>query len=375
MADYQQGTPIRINDTFRISGVETDPTTVVYTIVGPDDVATTYTWPGAAEITHVGVGIFRLNLSPPALPGVYNYDVDATGAVVASRVGSFFVIPNAVANQDVTWPVQGPCEAWVSSQSVWECCGQPMITVDGDECAVDMTAYALEASQVLYELSARQFAATCPKTVRPCATRNFCNVQVLSRGHVIGWEGSNWSTPCGCNHMDRVLLSGYPVKEITEVKIDGDVVDPDTYELQNWRWLVRVRDPAEPDVHLGWPSCQELDLPDTEDGTFSVTYRYGQDPPLIGIDAAAELGCELYKACNTGAGECKLPSGTTRVIRQGVVIEKLAFSAWGLQEGIWRTGLTRVDTFLNAYNPNRIRRRPAFWSPASHMRYAQRAGT
>lgn len=371
---YQQGVPIQINDTFRLAGTETNPTQVVYTIVNPDDSTDTYTWPGDVEIQNLSPGVFRLTLDPPPLPGNYEYDVDATGTVDASRSGSFYVLPNASLEPDVTWPVQGPCSPWASGQAVWSCCGQPTTTVDGDECPVDMTAYAFEASQVLFELSARQFSGTCTKTVRPCSTRSWCNVQVLSRGHLVGWDGGNWSTPCGCSHLDRILLSGYPVKEITQVKIDGVVVDPDTYRLDGWRWLVRVRDPAEPDTWLTWPSCQALDLPDTEDGTFAVTYRYGQDPPLVGVDAAAELGCELYKACNSGAGECKLPSGTTRVIRQGVVIERLAFSAWGLQDGIWRTGLPRVDTFLNAYNPQKLRRRPAFWSPATHMRYARRAG-
>ena len=47
MADYIQGVPIRINDTFRVAGTATDPTQVVYTILGPDGALTTYTWPGA----------------------------------------------------------------------------------------------------------------------------------------------------------------------------------------------------------------------------------------------------------------------------------------------------------------------------------------
>jgi hypothetical protein len=372
---YQQGVPIRINDTFSISGTETNPTAVVYTIVGPDDVTTTYTWPGAPEITNSGPGVFRLSLSPPDPPGFYEYDVDATGTVVASRRGSFFIIPNAVPDPDVTWPVSGPCSPWASSQSVWACCGQPMTTVDGDECPVDMTAYAYEASELLFGLTARVYNGTCTKTVRPCGSGLPCGVQVLSRGHLVGWEGSFWSSGCGCTSSDRILLSGYPIKSITEVKIDGVVVDPVTYRLDGNRWLTRTRDPAEPSEYLSWPTCQADDLPDTESGTFSVTYNYGADPPLSGIDAATELACELYKACNSGAGECKLPSGTTRVIRQGVVIERLAFSAWGLQDGIWRTGLPRVDAFLNNVNPDRLLRRPAIWSPTRHLQYAQKQGS
>ena len=42
MADYTQGTPIEISDTFTLDGVLTNPTTVTYTILGPDGVSTVY---------------------------------------------------------------------------------------------------------------------------------------------------------------------------------------------------------------------------------------------------------------------------------------------------------------------------------------------
>lgn len=374
MSDYQQGQPITISDTFRLDGVATNPTQVVYTILGPDGTTDTYTWPGDPEITNSGAGVFELALSPPSLPGPYQYDVDATGTVVASRRGQFNIIPNAQSSALVDWAVSGPCSPWCSSQSIWECCGSPMETIDGVECAVDMTAYAQEASELLFEMSGRLFSGACEQTVRPCGV-SACGVQVLSRGHLV-WSGASWWTmdarrACGCSAIPTVRLSGYPVREITEVKIDGSVIDPDTYRLDQRRNLVRLRDPATGDV-LGWPSCQALDLPDTEDGTFSVTYRYGQDPPLNGVHAATQLGCEIYRSCN--GGECALPTGTTRVTRHGVVIEKMAFAAWGLQNGIWRTGITMVDAFLNAYQPHGQRRRPVVWSPASHLRFARRVG-
>jgi len=363
-----------------VAGAETNPTTVVYSILGPDGTLTTYTFPGDPEITNPGVGQFVLSLEPPTFPGLYQYDVDATGTVVASRSGTFMVLANVSSPSDLAWAVGGPCTPWVSSQSVWSCCGQPTTTINGDVCNVDVSTEAMAASQVLFELSGRRFAGACEKTVRPCS-KSWCGFQVLSRGHIVdnfGWYGSYWGWPnshsCGCSPLDRILLSGYPVREVTEVLIDGDVVDPATYRLDERRYLTRVRDPLEPDNVLLWPSCQAMDLPDTEDGTFSVTYRYGMDPPLIGTLAAAELACELYKACNGGGVDCMLPSGTTRVIRQGVVVERLAFAAWGLQEGIWRTGLTRVDTFLNAFNPERLSRRPSVWSPDG-PRYARPVGS
>ena len=384
MAGYVQGVPIKITDTFRVNGIAADPTNVIYTILGPDGVVTIYTWPGDPEITHIGTGQFSLALSPPALPGQYAYDVDATGTVVASRSGSFTVIPNAAIETEVDWAVVGPCTPWVSSQDVWNCCGQPTDVIDGVECNVDFTAEALAASQVLYELSGRMYEGQCTQTVRPCG-QQICGFQMLSRGYVIGpwnypggmgWSGSYWHyndiNGCGCQPLDTVLL-GYPVREIVEVKIDGVVVDPTTYRLDNRRKLVRMRDPLEPDVPLFWPNCQIMDLNDDQPGTFSVTYRSGQDAPLMGQLAAAELACEIHKACN-GSAECALPGGVTRVTRQGITIEKSVFTRWAAIAGLWRTGLTRVDTFLNAYNSEGMTRRPMTWSPDA-LKYAKNVGS
>jgi hypothetical protein len=383
MATYQQGTAIQITDTFTVEGVLTDPTNITWTILNPDGTTTIYT-ELSLEVTHVGTGEWLLNLSPPADPGDYEYDVDATGAVVASRQGGFTVLANVATGVDVPWAVVGPCTPWASAQAVWDCCGQPTTTIGegsfAEECPVDMTQYAIEASQVLYELSARLFAGQCEKTVRPCVNR-WCGFQVLSRGHIVdygwemGWNGwgwwgwDAWNQGCGCTPLSRVLLSGYPVREITEVKIDGAVIPADEYRLDERRWLTRMAD-ADGNVQL-WPACQRWDLPDTESGTFSVTYRYGQDPPITGIHAAAQLGCELYRAC-TG-GDCVLPSGATRVTRQGVTIERGGFTQWGYKQNTWMTGLSLVDTFLNSYNKAGLMRRPSVWSP-SGPKYARPVG-
>ena len=368
MASYNQGVPIEITDTFSLSGVPTDPTAITYTLIAPDGTETIYLWPGAAEIAHPGVGQFVLSLSPPALPGLYHYDVDSTGAVVASRQGAFTVIPDAQA-QETPWVTTGPSSSWAASQDVWECCGQPMETIDGEECPVDFTYFAFAASELLFGYSGRQYFGLGTKSgVRPpCRPGCGCGYQVLSRGYVIpgpwwDWYGG-WEGPCD---PSKVLLSGYPVRQIIEVKIDGVVLDPTEYGLWKWRWLVRKNDAI-------WPRCQDLTLEDTEEGTWSVSYTYGLDPPITGQLAATELACELYRACS--GGDCALPKGVTRVVRQGVVVEKMAFAAWGLQAGIWKTGLTRVDAFLNWANPKGIQRRATIWSPARHLQYGRRALT
>jgi hypothetical protein len=277
-----------------------------------------------------------------------------------------------------------PCTDWISGDDVADCC-----SVEVSSGAL-FDVVASKASEILFELSGRQFAGLCEKTVRPCRTNCNCMWQILSRGHIIGpWDwgygpyGGYWmcdSSPCGCVPLSRVKLSGYPVQEVTEVKVNGAVVPATEYRLDEQRYVTAVRALSTDDAN-SWPGCQNLDLPDTQEGTWSITYTYGQEPPEIGIEAAAQLACELYKACN---GEsCALPKGTTRVTRQGVTIEKLAFSAWawvparsarsGRAPG-WQTGLPLVDAFLAAYNPAGLMRRPVFWAPSITHRYARPVG-
>jgi hypothetical protein len=227
-----------------------------------------------------------------------------------------------------------------------------------------------QASQLLYELSGRQFSGLCAATsYRPPCDACWCGYQILSRGYVIGpWDYGYPLYLCDSCMIacapSRVKLAGYPVREITSVKIDGDTLDPSEYVIWNHRYLTRLD-------NARWPMMQDLTLPDTEEGTFSISYTYGASPPLMGQAAAAELACELYKMC--AGATCALPNGTTRVTRQGIVIEKLAFTSWAFRERSWRTGLPQVDAFLSAYNPGGIRRRPVFWAPGKRQ-YAQPTG-
>jgi hypothetical protein len=244
---------------------------------------------------------------------------------------------------------------------------------------------ALQASALLFELSGRLYPGECgPKTVRPSCLSCACGYQILSRGHIVGpWDyGYLLAGLCdmclvACS-PSRIKLSGYPVQEITEVKIDGDVLPDTDYTLWKGRYLTHLNDGR-------WPIRQNLTLEDTEDGTFSISYTYGADPPSLGQAAAAQLACEIYKSCAnaTGAGgACALPVGVTRVTRQGVTIEKLAFTTWGYTPASrargsrspgWNTGLPLVDAFLNAYNSAGLKRRPVFYAPG-HRRYAQPFG-
>lgn len=264
----------------------------------------------------------------------------------------------------VPGPVLGPCDLWCDGQDVAECC-------DADLGAVGPTLLdqvAAEASMALFEISGRQFTGLCgPRTVRPCADRCRCWAtgqasRVAASGW--GWDSASWrhecGDRCGCLPLSRIRIGGYPVREIVEVRIDGVVVDPSGYRLDGWRYLTRLDDPGPPVSTRLWPQCQNLALDDGEPGMFSITYRWGVDPPELGRRAAAMLACQLYLQCTGGEG-CKLPAGVSRVTRQGVTFERGLLINWF--DAAEATGLPPVDLFLRAYNCWKTRRRPAVWTP------------
>lgn len=247
---------------------------------------------------------------------------------------------------------------------------------------------AVEATQILYELSGRQFQGSCgPVTVRPCRDVCACwggdfayggySWLWLSPVGSFGWGNASGDT-CGCGWISRIRLGDYPVTEILEIKIDGDVL-PATYDdgapryrLDKWRFLTRMDNPAQPDIAAAWPLCQNLALDDTQNGTFSVTYSYGVDPPSLGLDAARQLGCQLSLALS--GKPCQLPAGATTITKAGTTVNRGLLGQWGYsRQNGWQTGLVLVDAFLATYNPVGLRRRPSVMSP-DIGRFAQRVG-
>lgn len=305
-----------------------------------------------AEIETVdGFGVYRYLGTYPDTLGEYLITWDDTEVTASEEiiVGDAFSTPSDT-------PTLGPCDAWVTAEDLATCCGIEVSSDTNDA----LEAAAEAASDVLFTLSGRQYRGVCgPVTVRPCGTRNRC--------YTPGRDDHIRS--CGCAPLSTVLLPGYPVLEIGLVKIDGEVVPPSEYRLDERRKLVRLAD-ADGDMQW-WPACQRLDLADTEERTFSVTYYYGVAAPSLAVAAASQLGCELYRACSGEGGECNLPQGTTKVTRQGITIERGVLAAFirGAQ-----TGLVSVDAFLATFGMDGAKRRPAVWSPDG-PKYAKQQGT
>lgn len=206
------------------------------------------------------------------------------------------------------------------------------------------------ASDVLFELSGRQFNGVCDATIRPerrCVhVPRAVSLPVPRRS----------SCGCGCPGW-RFDLPDYPVNAITEVTVDGVVVDPARYRLDGNRQLVRLADAD--GTNPGWPTGQRIDLAATEVDTWSISYSWGREPPPMGVKAAAVLACELALSCDPEtADQCRLPKNATSVSREGVSIV-LSPSDFLDKDG--KTGLYEVDLFLRSYNPQRIRQRASVW--------------
>jgi len=343
-----------------------NPGAVVFTVQAPNETETTYTFGVAPEVTNPQVGVFLVALPPPLPAGTYEWRCVGTGnSVDAASEDVFTILESGVLAPTAPGIAEpGPCSGWIFGEDVADCCAGT--DVGSDVFLLD-TAAAMGA-QLMYELSGRQFPGLCQRRVRPCRDGCSCFGHSVAAG--LGpwtWDwtgGAGWAwlnecgDRCGCGSESVVRLAGYPVREVLEVKVDGAVVPASGYRLDGWRDLVRLSDVGPPVVGNSWPSCQDMSLPDTAEGTFSILYSWGSEPPELGRRAAAQLACELYKACpGTDAGDCRLPSKVTRVVRQGVTMEMVVPLAKMLREGA--TGLNLVDAFLAYTNPQGMRRRPA----------------
>lgn len=214
------------------------------------------------------------------------------------------------------------------------------------------------ATEVLYAMTARQFGL-CTTTLRPC--RRECYSSSWWTGNTLPmfsstltpraaqyWTGmacGSCGTDCSCSSLSEVALPG-PIHAVTEVRVDGVMLLPDTdYRLDNNRLLVRLNGE--------WPTCNDLNLPDTQPGTWSATVVQGQPVPTLGQAALGELAIEFMKLllCDKG---CMLPRPLQSLSRQGV---NITFLDPNEMFASGRIGLYLSDLFVQTYNPDGRRHR------------------
>lgn len=220
------------------------------------------------------------------------------------------------------------------------------------------------ATSYLWNWTGRQFG-TCPVTIRPCrdSCRDFWTTYRGRSGvnrNIPWYEGGNgplqpalingeWfnlgcggscnTDPCSCTYVPTVTLAG-PVASVSEVKINGSVLSPAAYRVDNHAYLVRT-DGGD------WPVCQDMtsDPDDPGSDSFEVTYNLGVAVPAGGQLAAGVLACELAKAA-CGNASCKLPQRLQSITRQGVTMTVL--DSYGSMYEYGTTGLFVVDSWVGS---------------------------
>src|ERR1019366_6297649 len=166
------------------------------------------------------------------------------------------------------------------------------LVLNQDQIAGILAESAAAATEVLYSLTGKTLTGICgPVTIRPLARpADVDNRPWLGNGASWGtggafgsmvWYGIGASgvvSHFGVSSLPVIILPDYPVNQILQVLIDGTVIPQTEWELRDHRELVRIRPTASsvPTARFGWPTAQIEDLPDTEIGTFSVTYTFGQ---------------------------------------------------------------------------------------------------
>lgn len=276
--------------------------------------------------------------------------------------------------------VLGPC-GW--------CVPDPTCCTKWDDATAEEKERARRwAAWLLWVATGRQLGR-CETTLRPCrrdctdtwpprcggtlatAGRWFASI---SGSAVSGWGGGGCgcnTNSCSCGPVCEIDLPGaFP--EPVEVLVDGQPVPLDVFRVDNGRTLVWEQEcvvpcceampaddphscccPVDPCELTCFPDCQDLSLPPDCPGTWQITYAHGVPVPEEGLWAAAELACEIAKACGgAGPGECRLPSNIVSLTRNQVSMEFANNGSVTNATGrVLRFGIPVVDMWVTAMNP------------------------
>lgn len=258
----------------------------------------------------------------------------------------------------------------------WPIVGECAVELDDDDIKAWTQQMAIE---ILWAASGRQFGV-CRSRYQPCETAPVCaDSRRIDAWNLVGshlplplaadpWGGSLFATmrcggcagDCACTRFASIELWHKRVRQVTEVMIDGVVLEPTVYRLHRNR-LIRT-DGGE------WPTCQDFTVEPGQPGTWTVEYVHGRPVPFGGRVSAGILSCQLGLAI-TAPKDCALPKRVQTVTRQGVsmvFMDPMKFLTDGL------TGLYEVDLWLGSVNPNRLARRARIMRADDPRRLARR---
>lgn len=135
---------------------------------------------------------------------------------------------------------------------------------------------------------------------------------------------------CGCAAMAGVYLTA-PVGDIISVSLNGELLDPAAYRVEDGERLIRTDGAA-------WPVCAGKD--------FTVTYLNGHPIDAMGAYAGGVMAAEWLSALKSDK-KCRLSSRVTSVNRQGIAME---LTPGMFPDGV--TGIEEVDLYIRIWNPH-----------------------
>lgn len=185
------------------------------------------------------------------------------------------------------------CAPWIVPANL--CCEGGGNTVDCDGTSVPLTyewtddELILAASNILFARTCYRFPGLCTDTITICLDCT-CPNRIYDCGE--------WWTPID-------LRIGWPVESIVSIELNGVPVPPGDFYLDDNRVIML---------------SEAVVLTGATDNQFVIVAEYGRTPPIELQMAAAELVCELKKACNSDSS-CSLPPHVARVSRRDVDME------------------------------------------------------
>lgn len=304
---------------------------------------------GSAGITHVGTGAYTYSWAVSSSQALGDYLIEWSGTYNAATITASEVA-TVVSTEGVS---TGPCTTWPVN---WSLCQLTGVSPDVTGAAV------AAATEVLWSLSGRRFGI-CQLTIRPC--RRDCSGMdwgLLASGYVLGgwWQYGTYPRPlffngvwynltcgngcadgaCSCSYVSETFLPD-PVADVVQVKVDGAVLDPSLYRVDDYRKLVRLGGGT-------WPLCNDLTKDDSQVGTWSVTVQFGEQVPTLGQLAVGELACQFARAMSNDE-DCRLPKPVQQLVRQGVTLNFLDPNELFTHGKI---GLYFCDLFISTFNPH-----------------------
>lgn len=244
-----------------------------------------------------------------------------------------------------------PCQPWASIEDATGCGTCKGVPSGGLDDALGT------ASAWLWRLTGKVYGV-CPVTVLPVAHstcypacsgyETFGGTYYFDRSSDC-WYAPNARISGRGEGVPEVRLGFANVQRVTQVALDGAIMPPTSYRVDDGRWLVRI------DGGL-WPLDNN---PRVMPPHMQVTLEHGLPIPPDGRAAVSVLACEIALACANDSA-CRLPKRLQAITRQGVsmvVMDPLTL----LDDG--KFGVPEVDYFVKGVNPGGNRQRAKVLSP------------